>query len=177
MIDVLNGKLNNLFFKVDSICKSNCKKSTSKDLVKQLVQKRGDHFTFLKIYNEFKTVTDKKIWADKYGIRINVLNAADKMINNYYYKIVNLSKAPKLSRISNVDIKKRLTEALTISHQHLVAIKMVPTFSKKKIEGQINKDSAVHYFYNKKDLMNKKFIYDELVNVNGKWEFNIVSLI
>ena len=177
MTEILNGKLSNLFFKADTICESQCEKPAAKVLIEKLVQKKGDHFTFLKIYQEFKEVADQKAWARKYGIRMDALITVDKLINSYYYKIVNLSKAPQLSRVVDVDVKKRLIEALKLSHRHLTARNLMPVFSKKNIEGQINRDSALYFHYNRKDLTNKTFIYDELTNINGNWEFNMVTLI
>ena len=105
------------------------------------------------------------------------MNAADKISKTYYHKILNLSKVPQLSRVSDVDIDKKLLEALKLSHKHLTAKNMAPVFTKKKFEGQINKDSIVYYFYNKKELADKNFIYDELTNINKNWEFSIVTLI
>jgi len=177
MADALKGKLTNLFYKADTICESGCAKPAAKNLIKQLVQKKGDHFTFLKIFQEFKKVSDQKAWANKYGIRLNLLKKADSNANTFFYKMVNISRAPQLSRITDVDVNKRLIEALKRSHQHLTAKKMIPVFSKKEIEGQINKDSAVYYNYKRKELANKNFIYDELININGNWEFSMVTLI
>ena len=177
MLDKLSGKLTNLFYKADTICKSGCQKPAANLLLEKLVQKKGDHFTYLRIYEEFKKEPDQKAWARKYGIKLELLNSVDKAVNTYYYKILNVSKAPPLSRVIDVDIKTRLTEALKLSHQHLTAKKMKPVFPKKQITGQINKDSAVFYHYNKKDLQNKTFIYDELTNASGSWEFNVITLI
>ncbi|XWV25966.1 HrpA-like helicase [Tupanvirus soda lake] len=177
MADKLGGKLTNLFFKADTICQSGCEKPAAQNLMEKLVQKKGDHFTYLKIFEEFKKATDQKAWARKYGIRLDLLNSVEKVANTYFYKMVNLSKAPQLSRVTQVDVKKRLIEALKLSHQHLTAKKMVPMFSNKKVEGIINKDSAVYYHYGRKDLMNKKFIYDEMTNINGNWEYNMVTII
>lgn len=177
MIDALKGSLNNIFFKSDTLCLSGPAKQASKELIKKLVQKKGDHLTFLKIYDEFKAAPDQKTWARKYGIRLDVLNRADKMVKTYYYKIINLSRAPQLSRVDNVDVKKRIIEALKLSHKHLTAKKMQPVFSKKEVDGQINKDSSLYYYYKRRDLENKNFIYDEMINVSGSWEFSVVTLI
>ena len=177
MAEVLDGKLNNLFLKADTICDSDCQKPAAKKLLKKLAQKKGDHFTYLKIYQEYKSIQDQKAWLRKYGIRQDILNAADKISKTYYHKILNLSKVPQLSRVSDVDIDKKLLEALKLSHKHLTAKNMAPVFTKKKFEGQINKDSIVYYFYNKKELADKNFIYDELTNINKNWEFSIVTLI
>lgn len=181
MAEALNGKLTNLFYKSDSICESNCEKPASKLLMKKLVQKKGDHFTYLKIYQEYKehkNQTDRDMWIRKYGIRRDVFNTADRLSRTYFGKIFKLLKPQtEAARISSIDIKKNLSQALKLSHQHLTAKNLKPTNSIKEVEGQINKDSSVYYFYKRKDLANKKFIYDELNNINGNWEFNIVTII
>ena len=177
LIDFLKGKLNNLFYKDDTICKSGCDKSISKILKNKLINKKGDHFTFLKIFENYKNAKDKKKWASEYGIRLDILQRTEKKSNEYYYKMVNLSKIPQLSRIENINTNKKILEALKLSHKHLTTKKMQPIFSKKEIDGQISKDSVLYHFYNRRDLVNKNFIYDELVNINGTWEFNMITLI
>jgi len=180
MMEKLSGKLSNLFFKSDTICQSGCKKPASKDLIKKLVQKRGDHLTYLKIYQEFQNASDQKAFARKYGIRMDTINAAHKLAQSYYYKVISSQKSQsqtQSSRVIKTDIKKNIIEALKRSHQHLIAKNMVPVFSRKEIEGQINKDSAVYYHYNRKDLVKKKFIYDEMTNINNNWEFSNVTII
>ena len=179
MMDALNGKFSNLFFKSDTICNSSCAKPAGNKLLEKMMDKKGDHLTFLKIYQEYmeQPQDDQKIWARKYGIRLDLLNKAKLTVNNYYYKIVNLHRTTQ-SRVSDaVGIKQKLVEALKHSHRHLTAKKMSPIFSRKEIDGHINKDSALFYFYKNKNLATKNFVYDELVNINGKWEFNIVTLI
>jgi HrpA-like RNA helicase len=177
MMEALKGKLSNLFFKADTICESGPSKPSSRKILQQLMSKRGDHFTFLNIYQTFKEVADQKTWAKKYGIRLDVLNKANKNISNYYYKIINISKAPQFDRAKSVDTDRRLLEALKLSHKHLTARKMMATYPIKVVDGQINKDSAVNFFYNRKELSTKTFIYDEFSSVNGNWEFNRVTLI
>ena len=177
MIDVLNSKLNNLFFKADTLCNSSCEKAASKNLIKKLVQKKGDHLTFLNIFQEFKKQTDQKSWARKYGIRLDALNKADKESKKYYYKILDLSRAPQLSRIEGKDTDKKILEALKQSHRHLLSKNMIPTFSGKDVNAKINKESSVYYYYDQKNLSKKTFIYDELTNINGNWEFSVITLI
>jgi len=177
MIEKLGGKLANLFFKADTICQAKCEKPAADNLMAKMAQNKGDHLTYLRIYEEYKNTIDKQAWIRKYGIRSDLINSIDKAANLYYYKIINVSKAPPLSRVANVDVKKKLVEALKLSHRHLTAVKMTPTFSKKHIEGQINRDSAIYYRYGRKDLQNRTFIYDELSNINENWEFNIITLI
>lgn len=192
MADALGGKLGNLFYKADSICDSDCAKVVSKKLIEKLTQKKGDHLTFLKIYQEFKASTDQKKWAKKYGIRLDVLNKANKEVGRYYYKILGLSRpqtnimsdnnSGKISggatnKMSSSEINNRLVEALKQSHRHLTAKKSVPVFPVKKADGNINKDSALYYHYNRKELSNKNFIYDELTNDNGNWVYNLVTII
>jgi len=177
MIDALHGKLSNLFYKADTMCDSDCAKPAAKKLIATLVQKRGDHFTFLNIYQKFKSMTDQKTWARKYGIRLDVLNRVDKLVRQYYYRILNISKAPQQARINEADTKRNLLQALKASHQHLIANKMTTTYPQKKVEAKIKNDSALLFHHTRKDIANKTFIYDELANINNSWEFNLVTLI
>ena len=84
---------------------------------------------------------------------------------------------PQLATNKNKNINSRLLDTLIMSHKHLTAINMVPVYAKKEIEGEINKNSAVFIRRKKKDLINKKFIYDEFTNINDSWEYNIVTII
>jgi len=177
MIEMLNGKLSNLFYKSDTICKSNCYKDSSKKLIKKLTVKNGDHMTFLKIFNEYKHIEDKELWARKYGIKVDYLRKVNEMANNYYRKIINISKDSQLSRIENINIDEKILEALKLSHQHLIAKNLQPIFTKRKQTGEIQKDSIISSIYTKKNMMNMTFIYDELICLNGTWEFSIVTII
>ena len=171
LLDKSKGKINNLFYKDTDV-------SVSRKLIKKIANPKSDHLTLLNLYTEFKNSSDKKSWSKKYNIKFNLLHTIDDVSNSYYYKIINLFKAPsELSRTVNVDVKKNLVNALIKSHVHATAAKMMPVHSKKRIIGQINKDSVLHYKYNKSELANHKFIYDKLTNTNGSWEYSIVTLI
>lgn len=177
MAEALSGKLTNLFYKADTICESGCEKPSANLLMEKMAQKRGDHLTYLRIYQEYKKQSNREAWIRKYGIRLDVLTTADQLSRSYYGKILKLLKPTEAARVSSVDVKKNLIRALKLSHQHLTAKHLEPVAALKKIEGQINKESAVYYHYGRKDLAKKKFIYDELISINSNWEFNMVTLI
>ena len=177
MIDVLDNKLINLFHKSDTICISNCEKSSSKKFIESISKKKGDHLTYLYIFEEFKKQSDPITWSRKYGIRLDILNAANKLSEHYYHKIITTSKAPQLERIKNVNKKKQIIQALKQSHKHLIAKNMIPHISNITIKGKITKDSVVHMYYNDESLNKMKFIYDKLVNINDKWEFITITII
>jgi len=177
MIEVLKGKLINLFFKLDAICNSEPCKGSSAKYIKAIANKQGDHLTLLDVYQQFRAEPNQKEWAKKYGIRLDALNTVTKTYNQYFNKLLNFSRAPPLARIANVSLTKRLVESLKLSHQHLTAKNMQPVITKTKIDSGINKDSITHIIYNKKDLANKKFIYNELTSINGNWDFNVITFI
>ena len=178
MMDALGGKLSNLFFKSDTLCESNCQKSTaSKEFMKSIINKKSDHLTYLNIFSTFQDQTEPKTWAKKYGIRLDPLGRAAKDAKQTFYKIVNASRGPQMSRVQDTDVKKRLREALKQSHLHLTAQKLLPLYPDSKKEGSIAKDSAVHYTFSKRDLQLKKFIYDEYVSIDGSFNYSNVTLI
>jgi len=186
MMESLGGKITNLFYKSDSMCGSNCSKPSAQTLIKKLVQKSGDHLTYLKIYQEFKSTTDQKAWAKQYGIRLDSLNRADRDFRSTYYMVLNMLRTPKVDGIASAEqsrtdsdrpVSKQLIQALKESHRHLTAVKMVPTFPKKKAEASVNKDSAILYTYDRKTLAKKTFIFDELIKVSGNWEYTNVTVI
>jgi len=39
------------------------------------------------------------------------------LVNNFYYRIINISRIPQFERVQNVDVNKRVTEALKLSHK------------------------------------------------------------
>lgn len=177
MMEKLHNKFANLFYKADSICESDCAKPASKRLLATLVKKRSDHLTLLNIYKQFSEAKEQKLWTNKYGIRIELLNAVTKLSNDYYHKILGISRPPPPSRVQNINIDDNIITALKQSHQHLIADHMKSTYARRQIPGQINKDSLLHLTHTKKELENKKFIYDEFVSINGSWEFSVVTLI
>lgn len=121
---------------------------------RDLFDKKSDHLTLLKMYLN------------------NPIKNLDHIINQYYHKIIKCN-APQLSRVINVDIEKRIIQALKLSHKHLIAKNLISKFNAK---GEINKKSVVFYSYTQKELSKKKFIYDEFINLNNKWEYNIITL-
>ena len=205
MIDFLDGRITNLFYKSDTICESNCEKQSANLLLDKLIQKKGDHMTYLKVFQEFKSSTDQKAWARKYGVRLEMLNRIDRTSNQYFYKILGLLRRPRefttanpanpvenidnvnsidnmdnidaASRISDTDIKSNLITALKRSHQHLTAKKLKPEFCSQNITGKISKDSVLTKAYKKAELSKKNIIYDELTSINNKWEFRTVTII
>lgn len=177
MIDILDNKLINLFHKSDTICISNCEKSSSKKFIELMSKKKGDHLTYLHIFEEYKKQSDPITWSRKYGIRLDILNTANKLYEQYYHKIITTSKAPQLERIKNANKKKQIIQALKQSHKHLIAKNMIPHISNIAIKGKITKDSIVHMYYNNESMSKMNFIYDKLVNINDKWEFITITII
>lgn len=180
MLDVSHGKFDNLFFKIDTLCQSSYANPNSKKLVSNLITKTSDHLTFLNIFSAFKKQSDSKAWANEYGIKLDLLKKADSESKKFYYKMVNFSKTsnvPQLDRVSSLDLKKRLIKALQLSHQHLVAKKLVPVFPAKKSEGKISRDSVVFHHVDKKKLNSAKFIFDEMIQIDGNWQYNIITII
>ncbi|AGC02106.1 HrpA-like helicase [Acanthamoeba polyphaga moumouvirus] len=179
MMEFINGKITNIFYKLDPVCEANCERQAASLWLDKMIQKRGDHLTYLKIFQEYKNASDRKAWGNKYGIRLDLFNNIDKTANQYFRKILNFYRNPEQSRIvsSSTNITKNIIQALIQSHKHLTANKLRPIFSKRELEGRISKDSVVRQKYNKRELSNKKFIYDELTNINGKWEFRTITII
>ncbi|MEM0354003.1 MAG: helicase-related protein [Thermoplasmata archaeon] len=177
MIEALNGKMGNLFVKSKPFCESDCPKIGEK-LLKKVSKKKGDHLTFLAIFYEYAKFRNQEVWLKKYGIRSDIMYRAEKLANKYYQKILGFfrdSSSP--SRISSTNINKKIVESLKLSHLHLEAKNMVPSYTHKKIRGKISKDSILHYYYSEDELEKKTFVYDELVNINDKWTYNIITLI
>lgn len=172
-IEKLNGKISNLFYKLDSDC--NIKKN--KKLIADLVMKKGDHFTLLNIIEKYREVVDKKAFANKHGLKLNKLSEINQTASNYYFKLIGLMRAPQIAGADKRDTKKNIISALKMSHLHLIANKNKTTYPKKKTEGQINKDSSIWINHDKSDISNKKFIYNELVSNNGSIEYSVITLI
>lgn len=176
MIEQLKGKITNMFYKAGTMCESSCKKS-SVALVKKVSSKKGDHITYLKMFNEYKTTKEPEKWAKQNNIKLGLFKKVAADTRKYYGKLMKISKAPQLSRAENTSTTNKIMNALRMSHKHLIAKDMTAQFPSDKKQAQINKDSALLYFHKPKDLISKQFIYDELNCINGNWEFNIVTLI
>lgn len=174
MIEKLSGNFCDLFYN-NKVCESNYKNVPS--AVKNLIHKKGDHFTYLQIYNEFRQNADRRAWTKQNGIKFELLNSINEKANKYYHKILQVSRAPQMSRVLDIDLTSRLIKALKLSHKHLTATNLKPVITKKQVNAQINHNSSIFYHYNKRDLQNKKFIYDELTNIGGRWEYNAITLI
>ena len=178
MIDVCDQRIMNLFYKSDTICESGCAKGSSKEYLKKISSKKGDHLTLLNIFTDYKNTADQVAWAKKYGIKLYILKSAKDKSNEYYRKIINISKAPQLAGAKDVDPEKKIIEALKRSHLHLTAKNLKSTYAKvTKQSAQIAKDSVLHQFYDRSDLSKKMFVYNELKSISGNWEFSVITLI
>ena len=190
MEEVLHGKLSNLFFKnvkattlvTDCDTQGNgCLDVLPKDLIKKLIggtlEKKSDHFTFLHIYQCFMEATDQRKWANKFNIKMDLLNVVSGLSKQYFYRVHSTSRAPQLDRVKDVDNNKRVLEALKLSHRHMTAKNLKPIFSSKPMSGSINRESVVYYHYKKNDLMKKSFIYGKYTSINGTWDYSMVTLI
>uniref|UniRef100_A0A6C0C9X6 Helicase ATP-binding domain-containing protein n=1 Tax=viral metagenome TaxID=1070528 RepID=A0A6C0C9X6_9ZZZZ len=174
MIEILKGNFSNLFYKSSD---DNDHGKASKQILKKIIVKDSDHLSFLKIFKEYADAADKKKWANKYGIRLDIMNKVKTDADKYYYRIINISKAYQEARVADVAVEIRLIRALRRSHDHMLAENLTPIYPTKKNEGEVSKNSVVNYSYTKKDLARKRFIYDELIQTNGNWEFSCVTLI
>lgn len=177
MIDACDSRIGNIFFKSDTICESDCAKSASKTYLKQISSKKGDHLTFLNIFTDYKNSLDQMAWAKKHGIKLYILKSAKDKSNELYRKIINISKAPQLAGAKDIDLNKKIIEALKRSHLHLQAKNLKSTYANKQQSAQISRDSVLHQYYNKSDLSKKTFIYNELKSIAGNWEFSVATLI
>jgi len=182
MIEVSDGKFSNLFFKPEAVSGSRDQSETqtggrppSGQLARELTRQKGDHFTFLYIFQKYKNAPDRKMWANKYGLRMDKLRRASDIADQYFYKMVSSVRAPQLGGLENVSVNKRLFEALQKSHHHLHARNMTPTYPQTKFSGQI-KESVVLLHYKKKEIEHKRFIYDRLASINGSWEYNTITV-
>ena len=172
-IEKLNGKISNLFYKSDPTC--NVKRN--KKLITSLVMSKGDHFTMLNIMESYREAIDKKTFASKHGLKLNKLSEINQVASQYYFKLIGLMRAPQIAGADGRDTKKNILSALQMSHLHQIANKLNTTYPKIKTHGQINKDSVIWYNHDKKEISDKKFIYNELTSNNGSVEYSFVTLI
>lgn len=179
MIEKCGGKFNKFFRPISINCKNGCKRidyEAEKAHIKKFTKKRGDHFSMLNLYQLYEKSTNVEEWAKTNRIRLDMLSWVKKTFRNNFSKILNLNKKPQTGGEAE-STSKNILAALIQSHAHLTAIKSEPVYGKKKINAYINKDSTLLYHYKKRDLDQRKIIYDELTMINGKYEFNVVTLI
>jgi HrpA-like RNA helicase len=186
MMDVLKGNLSNLFQKNDILCDASCKKA-SKKFKNKLAHKTGDHMTILSIYQEYDSSKDKSKFIHKYGLRKDILHVTEEHFSHYFSRLVGLFRSLNieetlrqgklLPNMKTEDIEIRIMESLKMSHQHQISKEMTAIYPEKKVQAEINRESAVYYYYTKEELKKKTFIYDELRNTNYKWEYNLVTII
>lgn len=178
MIDACDSKITNLFYKSDTINKSKPHdKNASKNYLRKIASKKGDHITLLKIFEDHKKASDKNAWANTHGIKLYILKLAKDKYGEYYRKIINLSNAPQIAGAQDVSPTKKIIEALKRSHLHLTAKNLLSTYANKKQPAQIARDSVLHQLYSRSDLSKKTFIYNELKSITGQWEFSVITLI
>jgi pre-mRNA-splicing factor ATP-dependent RNA helicase DHX15/PRP43 len=162
--------------KTACVDKSSHEKELKKLLSNSLV-KKSDHFAFLHVFNLFKENTDRKTWAKKLNIKYEAFMSAKRLSEQHFHKLINISKAPQLERAKNMNSDHRILECLKLSHRHKTAKNMKALYPIKKIDGSIQKDSVVNVAFKKNSLNNKTFIYDELMCINGSWEYGIITII
>jgi pre-mRNA-splicing factor ATP-dependent RNA helicase DHX15/PRP43 len=177
--DLLGGKITNAFFrKPASDCGSNCEMYDPTEYIKKIAHKRGDHLSYLNLFNEFTDAKDKKEWATKNKIRLDIMGKISVESRKLFGKLMNNMKNVKqIGGAKSNSPEKNLITALKMSHKHQIAKKMTSTYPQEKISGQLVKDSTAFKLYGRQGLQNKTFVYDKLACINGSWEFNSVTII
>lgn len=176
MLEACKNKLQNFFMKEDVTCDSSCK-SGAKKYMKEIAHKKSDHLTLLRMFDDFRATANKEEWARKNRIKLGMIRKAKENSHQFFHKLMQSVKAPQIGGAKKVEVNKRIVEALKRSHIHLTAYKLKPKYAKIQQEGQIQQSSFVAQSCSKKELSEKKFIYDQFVCNNGSWEFSIVTLI
>lgn len=179
MVEKSGGKFNRFFRPISVNCKNGCKRidyEAEKAHAKKFTKKRGDHLSMLHLYELYEKSDNVEEWAKTNRIRVDMLSWVKRSYRNNFSKILSLNRKQQTGGELN-SVSKNILSALQQSHAHLTAIKSEPVYGKKKINGHINKDSTLLYHYKKKDLDYRKIIYDELTMINGKYEFNVVTLL
>lgn len=173
MFEKLDGKLSNLFYKEDALCIPNKRKQSNQSLEKYFI-KKSDHLTYLNIFQDYNKAIDKNQWAKHRGIKLDLLKKISELAKQYYYKIVNISKAPQMSRENNMTLNEKIITILKLSHQHQTANKLTTVYPFRKQNGKINRDSVVLH---NKNIASHRFIYDKFVCINGDYEFSGITFI
>lgn len=179
MMEAIKGKMSTLMYQKPE-------SKSAPRLSPAFIDSRGDHLTLLNIFEKWKASSNQKEWANKYQFRHNVLIKASDEMRKFYHKILNISqnrereKEPVQSgglTDSRESVRKRLLNALKMSHHHCTARNFESIYPERKVEAQISRDSALLVKYKRHDLAKKRLIYDELTQITGNWEFNLVTII
>lgn len=170
MINYAKGVLENLFDK----------KLVNPDVnpyhnLKKMVHKSGDHITFLRIFESYEKSKDKNKWCNKYLFQKNLFTNIEKDARYYYHKILQISKEDSTSRSSNINILENLKKCLTNSHLHLTNRGGKTLSSVEKLNAKITKGSVLSIYRTQKNK--SKLIYNELVSIRNKWNYNTVTII
>lgn len=177
MIETTKGKLSSLFFKQGTMKDSDVKKGNSRQLIRKWSKKKGDHFSLLAAYLDYDQQSDPVLWCRENGLKLDVFGKIKKDHKQLYGTLVRSNNAPQIAGSNKKDLNKRILEALKLSHKHKYARGGVPVFSLKKQNGQVQKDSSVYQHFNKKELANKNYLYDDIIYNNGTWEYNAVTIV
>lgn len=185
MMEATGDKISNIIQKHDVMCGGSInktKKLTAKEKIMKMANKKSDHLTFLNIFQEFKKAEDRRKWALNNGFRYDIFKKADKISAQYFNKLMTIKNIPKLERSKNQEIKEKIIKVLSHSHKHHISTKMSPVvalYNVKKIYGMISKDSIVGLTSSaeRKKVSMKTFIYDDLIRINGLWEYTCITII
>jgi pre-mRNA-splicing factor ATP-dependent RNA helicase DHX15/PRP43 len=157
------------------------------EAVQHFFLKKGDHLSMFKLYDEYKNTdaANRSSWANKYGIKLDLMKRADSNANSNFFKLSSqFRKKPEdedaahvQARISGSDLKANLVKALRQSHEHQLARHLTAIYPEKKAHGQVSTASVIPTHYKMRDLDSKTFIYDKLTQINGQWKFSGVTII
>lgn len=175
MMETLGGKFTNIFLKDEKKNKSYDKMIDK--YARELSDKSGDHISFYKLYELYTDAVDKPKFLAKYNLRGDTFNTVKKLADQYYYKVIRVSRAAPMDRVKDINLEKKITEALRLSHRHMTASRMKTIYPEKSTSASIQSDSVVNYYYKQSSMKTKTFIYDELSSINGAWEFSGITIL
>lgn len=159
----------------------------------KFVERKSDHMSLLKIYQNFQASNDPKEWCHKNSMKYELLSAVRDPARRYYSKILALFRDAKQNESelkiqqggdvtdpSTLDdeLRRRLNLALRRSHRHKFTRKNRTIFPERQVEVRVANDSLVMKHVKKREFLMKVVVYDELNRVpEGDWETSIVTMV
>jgi pre-mRNA-splicing factor ATP-dependent RNA helicase DHX15/PRP43 len=179
IIESIGFKIKNLF----SLPSAESNQKMSKK-IGNLLNKSSDHLTLYNIISTYKSKEkDRSKWCNKYNFDERKLIKAIKKAKEYYGKLIRVMQYSESTDVTKIELElertnnnsdvsiRKLTNVLKLSHKHNIGKNMRSLYPSIQQYASVSNDSFVKI---NKDI---SFIYDELVSMNGKWEFNLITII
>lgn len=169
LMESINFRIPNLFIKDVNI---------SREQMRKISQKDGDYFTLIDLLNKYQKAKDGRAWAEKNNLNYYHFSNAIRKSYILFQQLreLNIPREQTAGK-GKSDPMKNIMTCIKLSHYHQIIEKGRTVYPIQRVYVKISSESFLSYHYNLEQILRKRLIYHELIEINGDYEIGFVNVI